>query len=71
MTLPNERTRAILNTREFLLSLLDPKKTPRVPKEIRRQAYWCLRHFPGDWDIREAARKAPKVFEMLEEEDGQ
>ncbi len=62
MTLPNERTQAITNTREFLKSLLDPKKTPGVPKLIRAQAYWCLRHYPWDMDIERAAIKAPDVF---------
>jgi hypothetical protein len=45
MTLPNERTNAILNTRRFLLDLLDPKKTPRVPKDVRKKAYRLLKHF--------------------------
>lgn len=48
MTLPDERIRAIKNTREFLRRLLDPKATPKVPKSIRTEAYWCLRHYPGD-----------------------
>ena len=51
MTLPNERFSAIINTREFLRSLLDPKKTPKVPKHIRISAYYCLRHFPSDHDL--------------------
>lgn len=47
--MPRERLNSIANTRDFLRSLMDPKQTPRVPKEIRRQAYWCLRHYP--WDL--------------------
>lgn len=47
MTVPTERYNSINNAREFLRSLLDPKLTPRVPKAIRRQAYWALRHFPS------------------------
>ena len=62
MTLPNERTNAIRNTREFLRSLLDPGMTPRVPKSIRKQAGWCLKHFPSGLDLEEAAKKCPKVF---------
>lgn len=62
MTIPDERTTAIYNAREFLRALLDPKKTPRVPKAIRTQAYWTLRHFPAQYEIEEAAKKAPKVF---------
>ena len=45
MTMPNERFYAIRNTREFLVELMDPKKTPRVPKEIRLKAYYAIKHF--------------------------
>ena len=46
MTLPDQEVRALNQTREFLRELLDPKKTPRVPREIRRRASGCLHHFP-------------------------
>jgi hypothetical protein len=62
VTIPPERFNAIRNTREFLRSLLDPKKTPRVPKTVRREAYWCLRHFPGELDMEYTARKVPGVW---------
>lgn len=62
MTLPDERSRAIVQTRDFLRDLLNPKKTPKVPKAIRRQAYWCLKHFPSELDINTAAKKSPIVF---------
>jgi hypothetical protein len=51
MTLPYERTRAVVNTHDFLLELLDPKVTPRVPKAIRTQAYHLLRHYPSEYDM--------------------
>jgi hypothetical protein len=51
MTIPSERTRAVLYTQDFLIDLLDPKKTPRVPKEIRRRASALLRHYPSDYDM--------------------
>ena len=51
MTLPIERTNAVLNTEEFLTDLLDPKKTPRVPKEIRQRAARCLRHYPSRYNM--------------------
>ena len=62
MTLPAERSQALQNTREFLRSLLDPKKTPKVPKHIRKEAFWCLKHFPQDYDILIVAREVPEVF---------
>jgi hypothetical protein len=52
MSLKSEKERAIKQARELLLSMLDPKKTPRVPKYIRKQVYWALRHFPSDFDIK-------------------
>lgn len=62
MTLPYERKNAVLRTEQFLKDLMDPKKTPRVPKEIRKQAYRCLRHYPGNYDMDLASEQAPKVF---------
>jgi len=62
MTLPQERSRAIEQTRNFLRDLLDPKKTPKIPKAIRTQAYWCLRHFPWDLDINRVAKVCPDIF---------
>lgn len=62
MTIPIERSYSIENTREFLLSLLDPKQTPRIPKKIRTKAYWCLRHFPSEYDMEKARIKCPEIF---------
>ena len=65
MTLPRERSLSLQNTREFLRSLLDPKLTPRIPKEIRKQAYWCLKHFPADYEVEAAAEVLPKIWGKL------
>ncbi len=53
MTLPFERTRSLVMTKEFLQRLLDPKQTPRVPRPVRGHAHMLLRHFPtlGDIDL--------------------
>ena len=51
MTLPYEQVYSVQNTRRFLLDLLDPTKTPRVPKSVRMRARGCLKHFPWDGDI--------------------
>ena len=51
MTVPLERTRAVNHTRAFLYELIDPKKTPRVPKAIRQRALHLLRHYPSDYDM--------------------
>ena len=51
MTLPYERTNAVNTTRSFLMDLINPKATPRVPRAIRQQALWCLRHYPTQYDM--------------------
>ena len=62
MTLPDERTRAVANTRDFLFNLLDPRMTPRVPREVREQASRCLRHYPGTYDLIQASNRAPEIW---------
>lgn len=62
MTMNYERRHAVNRTREFLVDLMNPKKTPRVPKEIREDAYRCLKHYPGEYDIERAAEQAPEIF---------
>ncbi len=47
MTVPIERTNAVIFTETFLLRLIDPKQTPRVPKAIRQEAHRLLRHYPS------------------------
>jgi hypothetical protein len=49
--LPIERTNAVLNTERFLMDLLDPKKTPRVPSEVRKRAASCLKHYPSRYSM--------------------
>jgi hypothetical protein len=63
MTLPNERYRAIKNARDFLRSLLDPKQTPKVPRAIRREAYYALKHFPLDYELETIAKNSPELLE--------
>jgi hypothetical protein len=60
MTLPDERYRAVVKTQEFLVEIL---KTPRVPKNIKEGARWCLRHYPSAWDMKQAAENCPDVFQ--------
>jgi hypothetical protein len=64
MTLPVERKRSINHARDFLRSLLDPKQTPRVPKEIRLQAYRVLKHYPSEYDVERLAKKCPDILEL-------
>jgi len=51
MTLPRERTLAVLRVERFLVDLQDPKKYPRVPAGVREQASRLLRHYPTRYDL--------------------
>ena len=62
MTLPDERYRALKWAESFMQDLLDPSKTPRVPKTVRAQARAVLRHYPGTHYIDEIARRAPDII---------
>ena len=63
MTLPDERYRAVMQTRRFLLDLTNPQHTPRLPKLIRQAASAMLRHYPNEWDMEIVAREVPSMFQ--------
>jgi hypothetical protein len=63
MTLPCERYNAIKNTEKFLMDLCDPKKTPRVPKDVRAMARSCLRHYPGNYHLDVMSTKCPEIVD--------
>jgi len=46
MTTPQEEHYALIRARQFLVDLIDPKKTPRVPKYVREEARARVKHFP-------------------------
>jgi len=62
MTTQDESLRAVDNTRLFLLALLDPKRTPGVPRTIRQWASRLAKHYPNsaldliDRSLRDEAR---------------
>lgn len=62
MTLPDERYRAVRYTEQFLCDLLDSKKTPRVPRDIRLRARSLLKHYPGEYYMDKASDELPEVF---------
>ena len=63
MTLPDERYRAVVQTRRFLFDLCNPQHTPRVSKLVRETARAMLRHYPSEYEMRQAAESAPDVFQ--------
>jgi len=46
MTLPSEELRALHQTEDFLDALINPRLTKKVPRQIRKRALSCLRHYP-------------------------
>jgi hypothetical protein len=63
MTLPDERYKAIKQSKKLLEELCDPGKTPRVPSLVRDRARTALRHFPNDYDIDSLAQKCPEIID--------
>jgi hypothetical protein len=53
MTLPDEEFRTLQSVRKFLYDLLDPSKTPRVPRAIRLRAHRLSKHYPMDHSIQD------------------
>ncbi|MES1264336.1 MAG: BPSL0761 family protein [Variovorax sp.] len=62
MTVPEERTEAVLRTRQFLLELADAKVTPRIPLRVRQRAISLLKHLPTGGDLALAAKARPDIF---------
>jgi len=53
MTMPNERTRAVIQTGEFLLELA---RDASLPERIRQDAKFLLRHYPSPDQVLLAGR---------------
>jgi hypothetical protein len=61
VTLPAERTRAVLQARAFLTRLANPYVPggiKRIPKAVRQEALRVLRHFPMAYEVAD-----PKAFD--------
>lgn len=62
MTVPSERTRALIHAYELLKRLQDPQETPRVPRWLRGHAKALLRHYPDYSSIQFAHKALPHLF---------
>jgi hypothetical protein len=62
MTLPDERYRSLVQTKKFLIELLSPHQTPRVPKIVRQRASALLRHWPDDYHLEMMTQDMPSHF---------
>ena len=69
MTMPDERYRALKQSKKLLEELCDPGKTPRVPSIIRDRARGILRHFPMDSDLDNLAEHCPELLEKVSHND--
>jgi hypothetical protein len=65
MTVPNERTRAVNQTRQFLQELMRPDRTPRIPRRIREQAASLLKHYPSQWDMDTIANREDGIPDVV------
>lgn len=64
MTLPDERYRSVMWAKKFLEGIAhDRKAYPRISKAVRGEAYSILRHFPSEWDMKNAVDLAPIIFQ--------
>lgn len=62
MTIPYERTRALIQTSDLLKRLQDSEETPRVPRWLREHAKTLLRHYPDCASIELAHKALPHLF---------
>jgi hypothetical protein len=66
MTLPDERYRAVMETKKFLESILNTRSG--LSKDMKEQARWCLRHYPSEYDLDRASEGAPDIFQRRMED---
>ena len=69
MTTLHERTRTILQTRDFLHDLLRGEYAPSVPDVVRNEAFRLLRHYPDAGTMIGVACMAPFYFSPPKEPD--
>lgn len=62
MTVPAERTLAMLQARNFLKELANAAPQSRVPDHVRQEAIRLLRHYPSSADVELAHMYAPHWF---------
>lgn len=64
MTMPSERTRSIIQTREFLVDLSRDKT---LPEAVRIEAHRLLRHYPTAQEVLLAGRVEERREDSLTE----
>jgi excinuclease UvrABC nuclease subunit len=66
MTLPDERYRAVIETKKFLESIITTRSG--LSKEMKETARWCLRHYPSEYDLDRVSENSPDVFQRRMED---
>jgi len=61
MTLPDERYRAVMMARKFMIDIMNHRSG--LSKEMKEEARAVLRHYPSEYDLDMAAEQAPHVFQ--------
>jgi hypothetical protein len=62
MTMPTERTRAVMQTKAFLLELQNTTKSPGFPENVRQEAHRLLRHYPDAGHLDSVHHGAPDLW---------
>jgi hypothetical protein len=57
----SQQVSAVVATRDFLLRLINTKETPRIPREVRREARALLRHYPPVNELKPALQRGLDV----------
>lgn len=70
MTMPSERTRSVIQTREFLQLVLSAEATPEVFRRLKSEARALLRHYPSSIDMHLAHLACPNWFGATLEHKG-
>ena len=66
MTMPYERTRTIIQTRNFLQEL---RQDESLPENIRKEAHRLLRHLPEDHELDHFALLSPLLWTRVDHKD--
>ena len=67
MTMPDERTRAVLDARDFLERMARGELAGESPQALTTWAKALLRHYPENTHIRLASKALPAYWSLPEE----
>jgi hypothetical protein len=60
LTTPHQRTRAALQTRDFLCQLSSPDAWPDIPSYVKDEVRRLLRHYPEAWHLTKLHDRIPE-----------